>query len=336
MYETDTPPIREAQEMYLTDRQADVRDETLRSLRSRTNLFCRYLEQETDVSSLSDVSPTTLHRYKVHQSNNDIAARTLVSRLSTVAVWLDWMEGMKYVTDGLADHMRAITPESNKAKQTLLQSERAESILQYLNKYEYGSRDHVVILLLWETGIRSGSLRSLDLPDIEPDETKGCLRLVHREPETPLKNGTSGERYVSLRSETIRTIRDYVEHYRRPQTAVEGREPLLTTRKGRMAIVTIRRTVYRYTRPCSYGESCPLDRDTETCEATDRMDSWSKCPEGVSPHDVRRGALTRMCRSDAPTTAISDRADVSPEILNHHYNQMTDAEKMEQRRNYFR
>ena len=322
--------------MYLTDRQTDVREATMRSLRSRTDLFRRFLEQETDVRRLSDVSPTTLHRYKVYQSERDIASRTLVSRLSTVAVWLDWLEGMGYVTDGLADHMRAITPQSDTAREQLLETERATDILRYLERYEYATRDHVLLLLLWETGIRIGSLRAVDVDDVEPEETEGCIRVVHRPPRTPLKNGTDGERYVSLRPETIETIRDYQRHNRCAQTDTDGREALITTPQGRISIPTVRRTVYHYTRPCAIGKACPHNRSVEQCEATGRSDSWSLCPETVSPHDIRRGALTRMCRSDAPVTAISDRADVSPDVLNQHYNQMTEAEKMEQRRDYFR
>lgn len=335
MYENDTPPIREAQEMYLTDRRTDARDDTMRSLRSRTNLFCRFIEQETDVRRLSELSPTTLHRYKVHQSEQHIAPRTLVSRLSTAAVWLDWMEGMGYVADGLADHARAITPNVDAAKDTILEAEESGAILRYLGKYEYASRDHVVMLLLWETGMRAGALRAIDVADVEPDDLEACIRLVHRPPETPLKNGDEGERYVSIRDETVETIRDHRQNNRQEMTDVEGREPLLTTREGRISIPTIRRTVYHYTRPCAYGEACPLGRDLEDCDATGRSDTWSRCPETNSPHDVRRGALTRMCRGGAPVTAISDRADVSPDVLEKHYNQMTEAEKMDQRRTYF-
>jgi len=81
------------------------------------------------------------------------------------------------------------------------------------------------------------------------------------------------------------------------------------------------------------GRDCPHDREVDSCQATDHDDA-SKCPSSVSPHPIRRGSITHYLNSDVPETAVGDRANVSQDVLERHYDQRTKREKMEQRRQY--
>jgi hypothetical protein len=87
------------------------------------------------------------------------------------------------------------------------------------------------------------------------------------------------------------------------------------------------------TRPCAYDEECPHERNPNSCEAATYTQA-SKCPSSVSPHDVRRGAITHLLRNDVPKQVVSDRVNSSPETLEKHYSQLTEEEKMEQQREY--
>jgi hypothetical protein len=54
----------------------------------------------------------------------------------------------------------------------------------------------------------------------------------------------------------------------------------------------------------------------------------------VGSHAVRRGGITHYLSSDVPQEAVSNRADVSPDVLEKHYDQRSQKNKMEQRRKY--
>jgi len=54
----------------------------------------------------------------------------------------------------------------------------------------------------------------------------------------------------------------------------------------------------------------------------------------VSPHAVRRGAITHWLARETPDRIVADRADVTTEVLSKHYDRRTEHEKMEQRRQY--
>lgn len=110
-----------------------------------------------------------------------------------------------------------------------------------------------------------------------------------------------------------------------------GREPLLTTSHGRPTGDTIYTRVNRATQPCEYGK-CPHDIDPEDCEARGRDGYPSKCPSSVGPHAIRRGAITHHLNERVTPEIVSERCDVSLEVLYKHYDVRTDREKMNVRK----
>jgi hypothetical protein len=95
----------------------------------------------------------------------------------------------------------------------------------------------------------------------------------------------------------------------------------------------LRKYCYEFTRLCVYEKEYPHDRDPESCEATETENAYS-CPSIVSPHAFRRGSITHHLNSDVPKTGVSDRANVSQEVLDQHYDQRSKRYKVQRRRKY--
>ena len=61
---------------------------------------------------------------------------------------------------------------------------------------------------------------------------------------------------------------------------------------------------------------------------------WSGDPSGLSPHPFRRASTTHHPNEAAPETAVGNQANVSQDICENHYDQLTKRENMEQRRKF--
>jgi integrase len=137
----------------------------------------------------------------------------------------------------------------------------------------------------------------LDVDDYDSQEMS--LDVRHRpETETPIKNKFNVERFISLSAETCSVLDAWIAD-RRPDSVDEyGRDPLVSTAKGRAYLTTIQGYVYSMTRQCSFTGECPHDGEITECEtAIDRSQAFG-CPSSVSPHAIRRGAITHWLNSD--------------------------------------
>lgn len=332
----DLQPIdpETALDLYLGQREGEVSDATLQSHEYRLQAFVDWCEEE-DITNLNDVSGRDLHAYRAARKEDDLKPVTLQGQLSTLRVFLKFCVSIDAVPEGLPSKILLPTVGGDdEVSETTLDPARADAILDYLGRYRYASREHVICLLLWRTGMRAGALRSLDLGDLDLEDS--AVHAVHQpEEDTPLKNAANGERWIAISEVMVRTLRDYIEGPRHDVTDEYGREPLISTEQGRASQSTIRGTVYRWTRPCAIGEACPENRDPDECEATS-FDAASKCPVSRSPHDLRSGAITAHLLDDVPAEIVSGRMDVSQSVLSQHYDRRSAREKMEQRRDYLR
>lgn len=210
---------------------------------------------------------------------------------------LKWAASIDAVDPELYDKVLVpkISREERK-RDAMLDVEDAKVILDHLTKYQFASRNHVLMALLWETGIRIGAANSIDLQDVDlQDEYIG---LVHRpDTGTTLKNGKTGERPVAITSGLSEVLGEFIEHRRIEIDDEYGRELLLTSEKGRYSRTAIRMSVYRMTAPCFREEPCP-----DCKKGIER-----KCPKAVSPHAIRRGSITHFLISDVPEEVVSDR-----------------------------
>lgn len=335
MSDDDLHPIdpREAVELYIDEREPEVSEKTLQNHQYRLDTFVDFC-REQGIESLHELDARDPHRYRRwRQRTGDVSTLTLRSNLATLRVALEFWADLNFVEEGMRERVKLpeVAPE-DQARDEMLTADRADDILDYLEDFHYASRAHVVFAILWHTGMRLGTLRAIDVDDVDLDEP--CIEIRHRpESGTPLKNGTAAERAIALGGYYAEVIEDYIEHNRLPATDDHGRRPLISSREGRLSPSPIRRLVYEWTRPCEVGAECPHDRDPETCEAMEPRQA-SQCPSSKSPHGIRRGAITNHLRNDTPERVVSDRCNVSDDVLDRHYDQRTERERMEARKEH--
>jgi len=326
----------EAVQLYKDDRRGEVSDATLQSHGYRLKHFTTWCK-ENDIGSVATLDGLMIQKFKVWRKGHDIQPATLKSTLDTLRVFLRFCESLDAAQDGLAESVNSPSLSDEDAVGTdILQAERAKETLAYLDRFEYASIRHAVLRLLWATGIRMGAARAIDLQDCQLSDAKDAhIALVNRPDEdTRLKNGDRGERHVAIDEKTAIVLRDYISENRWDVNDEYGRDPLFTSRFGRLSKNTFRAYVYRLTRPCEIGKECPHGRERESCEAVESRMSASKCPDSVGPHAVRRGAITHYCSEGVAGEVVSDRMNLSKKVLDQHYDFRSEREKMEQRREH--
>ena len=320
--------------MYLAQRENEVSQNTIRAHHYRLKHFVRWCDEVAEITNLNDLSGRDLQRYKMwRREDGDLNNVTLVTQLSTLRVFINWCENIDAVAPETHDKILMPSLAKNEDRRTaILDDEAASQLIEYLRQFEFSTRTHALIELLWHTGMRIGAAHSLDVEDYNSEEQ--FVELRHRpDSGTRLKNKKEGERYVSVSADVCDTLDAYIEFRRKEVADSHGRNPLFSSRNGRPAKSTLRDSIYRASRPCEYTGECPHDREIGSCEAMHRNKA-STCPSSVSPHAVRRGSITQHLSKDVPEKVVSDRMNVSLDVLEKHYDRRGEREKAEQRRGY--
>ena len=156
----------DAVEQYVQSRKLDSVQSTVQNVRYRLKQF-RVWADENGLDDTNAMSGRKAEQFKIWRVTEcGINAVTLQQHLRTFRQFLRWCEANDAVEPGVAD--KVIIPQvddEEKASDDYLGPEQTEEILDYLTKYEYSSLRHVIFHTLWHTGMRTSSLRALNLGD---------------------------------------------------------------------------------------------------------------------------------------------------------------------------
>jgi len=274
----------DAVELYLAERETEVAAATLQSHRSRLRYFLQWCENQ-EITNLNTLSGRDLQGYRLwRRDDGNLEPASKKTQMDAIRVFIRWCESIDAVNPDLSTKVTSPTlSESQAVRDAMVETDDAETILEYLRRYEYASGRHVCFRLLWRAGLRRGALVALDVEDYDADAQS--LEVVHRsESETPIKNGESGERFIALTEATCEVLDAWLADRRPDVTDEEGRNPLVSTRQGRAHPSTIQTYVYSATRPCFYTDDCPHGREIEACDAAvNRTKAWD-CPSSLSAY----------------------------------------------------
>ena len=325
--------------MFLSHKLGDgVKSSTVRCYRFPTQSFVDFLEAD-GVESMLEVDNFHVELWK-QQRQREVKLVTVKSNVKQVKTWIGWLERMDMVQPGLTNKITfPNVPDGEQVSDAKLMPGEAVELLNYLEATQRASREHALIALLWHTGVRISGAMALDVSDFHPEaHPKPVLELRDRpETETPLKNGKKSERDVSIFDEDVaRVLRDYIQYQRAPVTDEYGREPLFTSKHsgGRISRQIAYKNTVGLTRPCEYTDRCPHGRDVLDCEAAQYKKKAFACPSSIGNHAIRRGSITYQLFIGFPKERLSERVDVSVDVLERHYDARTFEMKRQQRLQY--
>ncbi|WP_136688341.1 tyrosine-type recombinase/integrase [Halorhabdus amylolytica] len=322
-----SPPA--AVQRYLRRRKPDSTEQSIHGWEYRLKLFVEWCES-VGITEVGQLEGYDLDEYYEIRSA-DIAPATLEGEMWTLQMFLEFLEDIEAVNDGLSEKVRIpnLDPE-DRSNDTKLATEDAQALLAYYrdDPEAYGTRAHAYLELAWYTGARQGGLRALDLRDVELGENPYVEFLQRPNTGTPLKNKRAGERPVGLTHETADVLQEYIAEHRYDVHDEEGRQPLLASAQGRPTPNTIRVWSYLATQPCLHGP-CPHGKARETCLWTEYSHS-SKCPSSRSPHQIRTGTVTWLLNQGWPPEDVAERVNASVSTIEQHYDK-ADPERRRQR-----
>lgn len=148
----------------------------------------------------------------------------------------------------------------------------------------------------------------------------------HRpETGTPLKIKMAGERPVGLHLKTAEALKTYIREHRYHKRDDYGRQPLLSTLRGRPSGSSVRTWSYLATLPCQHGP-CPHGKDPDECDWTEYVHS-SNCPSSRSPHPIRTGAITWILNQGWPPEDVAERVNADVRTIESHYDKADPEER---------
>jgi len=295
MNELEPITPQEALELHIEDIDGELSPNSVRAKKYQLSKFVNWCQgEDTDeprVENLNEITGRDFTRFKNWRSEgiNKVTLRTNLSALRTFMRFCVAIDAVGPVIPRKINVPTLDTSENHNSEH--IEVDEAEEILNYLNRFEYASMDHVLFKLQWTTSMRMSGLHSLDVGNFDLDER--TFEVLHCPDEgTRLKNNEDGERVVTLDAETASIVADYIEYQRIPVEDEYGRQPLFSSEYGRMSKQNLNKRVYRVTSPCYTCRGCPSDRKPLECEHTGSYDRFVTCPHNTRPHAIRSGSIT--------------------------------------------
>lgn len=328
---TRTISLRRARTDYLSYKKRNNKESTVRYYESVLRGFIEYCEEEESVTHVDEIDGYLIQQWQIKRQREDnVAPITLKNNTKHLIVFLKWCVSSELLPPELPGKVDVpnVSEEDTRSDE-VVGPDRIEEILDYLEMYQYASRLHAAVKVLWHTGCRISALISLDVDDM--DALEGVLKFRNRRDSgTALKNGTKSERNVTMNKETMDVLSAYKRIKRAEVEDDEGRNPLFTTEHGRITRQRVYKNFVGVSRPCIYTNECPHNRDLDDCDATKKAEAYG-CPSSKALHPIRRGSITYHLQSDWPVEKVSQRCDVSVSVLQDHYDVRTHEDKRETR-----
>jgi len=252
--------FREAVRAFIFERECrGLSPNTIGWYNERLDKFCRWVEAESPQVTPATITPDLLRRYLNATEGRGVSVATINASLRAVKALYSFLEAEGYVEVNPTRRV-PYRKEANRLAQVLSEEELRALLAQPDQKSFVGVRDHCLMLLLLDTGLRISEALGLRLSDIDWSENAA----------TVMGKG-SKERRVCFGLTCKRSLWRYLKQ----RGEIPGQECLFTT---------------------IHGEGLKYYQAAHRIRAYGRK---AGIPQPVSPHTFRRTCATMLLRSGA-------------------------------------
>lgn len=240
---------------------------TLTSYASDLDQFQLFLKEKYDAEDVTEVNYPMIRQWIVSFVDKDLANKTINRKLSSLKTFFKFLLKVKAIeVNPMLQHKSLKLP---KREQESFSISELEKISDYFEvDYFEGLRDHLIIELLYSTGMRRQELIDLNLSSIDFEQNQ--LKVLGKR---------NKERIVPLINSTSILIQQYLKERK---LVAHGTHKLFVTKKGKPIYPNlVYRTVNTYFKKVSTKQK-------------------------LSPHLLRHAFATHLLEKGADITAIKD------------------------------
>jgi len=330
-----TIPLTKTRRDFIEHKRKTQKQSTARAYKYPTKSFLQYAK-ERGVTVPGDITRGLVNGW-IEQRQQEVKPVTVHNNAKHIRVFIKWLAQHDYTDWGI--HLKITipdVPDRGDVNEQIIAADQAEAILEYLGTYHYATTYHALFKTLWHTGCRISGALALDVEDFQVNPYgNNSLRFQNRpETDTPLKNKSKSEREVNISDNLTNILQDYIDTHRYDVTDEYGREPLFTSEGGRLYRQRSYKNIVALTRPCITSNNCPHDRGIDDCEAAIYKEKSSMCPSSLAHHPIRKGAIGNHLNENWTKEVLSERVDVSGDVLEKHYDLRSEERKRKNRAKY--
>jgi site-specific recombinase XerD len=121
----------------------------------------------------SDLTPIALMSYRAYLQKN-WAAATVNVHIAALRTWCQWLVQSNYLVDNPAMNLKLVGQVQAAAPEPLSHT-AVNALLREVRRGRHGKRDHAIVQMLLQTGMRIGECQALHWQDITFREKKGSV-----------------------------------------------------------------------------------------------------------------------------------------------------------------
>lgn len=153
-------------------KEADRSPKTIARYRGAVHSFMAWYEAEERRSlEPGDLTPIALVGYRSYLQKKYVAS-TVNVHISALRAWCQWLVGCGLLDESPAARLKLVGQVQADAPEPLSDT-AVNALLRAARRGRHGKRDHAILQMLLQTGIRIGECRSLGWQDITFQERKG-------------------------------------------------------------------------------------------------------------------------------------------------------------------